>query len=109
MSFAEGEPRALPLKLVPFLILALAACVIGYGTRQRYLHPAQVLSTATFRITGRDGTVLAFPQRVVAVAAFEITEVQLPGGTWIDCRGDCEDTIKVQFTEFWDHQNLGRR
>ena len=97
---------AMPLKLVPFLILALGAGVIGYGLWQRHLNPPRVISTGTFKFTDKAGTLLIFPQRVVAVAGFETTEVQLPGGTWIDCRGDCAATIKAEHTEFWENQML---
>ena len=97
------------LKLVPYLLVALAIAVIAYGTWQRQKYPPQVIATSTFSFIDKSGTELKFPKRVVAVAGFEVTEVQLPGGTWIDCRGDCGGTIKAEYTEFWDHQMLKNR
>ena len=97
------------LKLVPFLIPAAGLAVIGYGLWQRQLNPPKVIATATFQFTDKAGTMLIFPKRVVAVAGFETTEAQLPGGTWIDCRGDCEATIKAEHTQFWDAQLNGKR
>ena len=99
----------MPLKLVPFLILAVGLAVIGYGMWQRHLYPPRVIATGTFRLIDKHGTALIFPQRTVAVAGFETTELQLPGGTWIDCRGDCSATIMSEHTEFWDHQLLKTR
>lgn len=38
-------------------------------------------------------------------------EVRLPGGTWIDCRQDCRETLRQNTVDFWewmerrDHQN----
>lgn len=97
------------LKLVALLIMALAIAIIGYGTWQRQLHPPKVIATGTFQMKDKAGTVLIFPKRVVAVAGFEQTEVQLPGGTWIDCRADCAATITSEHTDFWDSQLLRKR
>ncbi len=99
----------MPLKLVPFVILALGLAIIVYGLWQRQMNPPRVISTGVFSFTDKAGTLLLFPKRVVAVGGFETTEVQLPGGTWIDCRGDCEATIKAETTEFWDSQMRSRR
>jgi hypothetical protein len=99
----------MPLKRVPFILIALAVAIIGYGTYQRWLYPPTVLSTGIFKLVDKSGTELIFPKRVVAVAGFETTQVQLPGGTWIDCRGDCAATLKSEHTEFWDHQLLRNR
>jgi hypothetical protein len=30
------------------------------------------------------------------------SEVRLPSGTWIDCRGDCRETLREQTIDFWD-------
>jgi hypothetical protein len=96
----------MPIKYAPIVLALLAALGIGIGLWRRYQNPPRVISTASFQFTDKLGTKLIFPQRVVAVAGFETTEVQLPGGTWIDCRGDCAATIKAEHTEFWDHQIL---
>jgi hypothetical protein len=93
----------MPLKLVPFLILAVGLTIVGYGLWRRNQDPPRVISTGTFQFTDKLGTQLVFPKRVVAVAGFEETQVQLPGGTWIDCRGDCAAAIRTEHTEIWDH------
>ena len=97
------------LKIAPFLILALGVAVIGYGMWKRQQDPPRVVSTGVFTFKDRHETVLISPKRVVAVAGFEKVEVQLPGGTWIDCRGDCAETIKAEHTEIWDNRMLNGR
>ena len=32
-------------------------------------------------------------------------EAQLKSGTWIDCRGDCRETIRQEVLDFWETQN----
>ena len=90
------------LKVVPVLIAAAGLAVIGYGTWQRQMNPPRVIATGVFQFTDKLGTVLIFPKRVVAVAGFETAEVQLPGGTWIDCGGDCLAAYRQGTTDFWD-------
>jgi len=29
-------------------------------------------------------------------------QMRLRGGTWIDCEGDCEDTLRRSTIDFWD-------
>ena len=34
-------------------------------------------------------------------------QVQLPGGTWIDCVRSCADTLRRQSVDFWQNQPNG--
>lgn len=97
------------MKLLPIVMIVLAALGLAYGFWLLEKNPPQVIATSTFQFKDKAGTELVFPKRVVSVAGFEITEVQLPGGTWIDCRGDCGYAIRSVHTQFWDHQNLKTR
>ena len=39
-------------------------------------------------------------------------EMRLKGGTWIDCKSDCRQTLREETVDFWDTQrekNGGRR
>jgi hypothetical protein len=96
------------LTYVPIIMLAVGAIALGIGMWRRAADPPRVISTGAFNFTDKTGTKLVFPQRVVAVAGFETTEVQLPGGTWIDCRKDCAEAIMREHTEIWDSQILKR-
>jgi hypothetical protein len=31
--------------------------------------------------------------------------MRLKGGTWIDCRGDCRETLREETVDFWETQN----
>lgn len=31
-------------------------------------------------------------------------EMRLKGGTWIDCKGSCKDTLRQETVDFWDTQ-----
>ena len=33
-------------------------------------------------------------------------EVQLPGGTWVDCAGDCREKLRKKTVDFWHEQML---
>jgi hypothetical protein len=33
-----------------------------------------------------------------------VDEMQLPSGTWYDCRGDCRETLRQDFIDFWETQ-----
>lgn len=35
-------------------------------------------------------------------------EVQLPGGVWIDCAGDCRETLRRQKLDYWETQQEDR-
>lgn len=30
-------------------------------------------------------------------------QVQMPGGTWIDCRRSCSETLRVETVDFWEN------
>ena len=96
------------IRLAPFMIGTVGIGVIVYGLSERAKAPPRVVSTDVFAYADKHGTTLIFPRRVIAVAGFETTEVQLPGGTWIDCRGDCAITIRDQHTEIFDAQQQRR-
>jgi hypothetical protein len=32
------------------------------------------------------------------------SEMRLKGGTWIDCKGSCQDTLREETIDFWDTQ-----
>ncbi len=33
-------------------------------------------------------------------------EVRLPGGTWVDCEGDCKNKLRQKTVDFWYEQKL---
>lgn len=35
-------------------------------------------------------------------------EVRMPGGTWIQCRRSCSETLRVETVDFWENRGAGR-
>jgi hypothetical protein len=33
-------------------------------------------------------------------------QVRLPGGTWVDCNGDCNNRLRQKTVDFWYEQKL---
>ena len=97
------------LKLVPYILAACGLLIAGYGIWRRNADPPRVIETGTLKITDPSGTVMIFPKRRVVVAGFETTEAQLPGGSWIDCRGDCAEAIRIETSNIWDSSRLRGR
>jgi hypothetical protein len=64
----------------------------GYGPGQGYVTAESRYGTAT--VTG-----------AVRTGPHGRPEVQLPGGTWIECGRSCRDTLRRETVDFW--QNRG--
>lgn len=79
------------------LMLALAAAPVDAvsATKAKKSRPAADTVTATSLSTRQ--TVTA-PVR----AGRWGQEVRLPGGSWIDCRGDCRETLRMETVDFWE-------
>jgi hypothetical protein len=43
----------------------------------------------------------------VRVGSHGRLEVQLPGGTWIECGRSCRDTLRRETIDFWHSRNTG--
>ncbi len=35
-------------------------------------------------------------------------QVRMPGGTWIDCRRSCSETLRVETVDFWENKGAGQ-
>lgn len=35
-------------------------------------------------------------------------EVRLPGGTWVSCKGDCQNRLREKTVDFWYEQKLNQ-
>lgn len=42
---------------------------------------------------------------LVRVGGGDRLQVQLPSGSWIDCRTSCRETLRVETVDFWQAQN----
>ena len=92
------------MKAAPYLIGLLMAGVLAYGLYLQAKHPRRITGygqvTAKSRHTpGRTATLRT---RDVEVAGTTLREVELPGGTWIDCGGDCAEAVRREHLDLWE-------
>lgn len=94
--------------LVAIVMLAVLAAGLWYQWR----YPPRVVATGQVRMTAMDGgPALTLRTRVVERGSTRLQEVELPGGTWIECRGDCERTVREAGPDLWEtiRRNSGGR
>lgn len=92
------------MKWAPWLIGLLGLGIVAYGLYLQRTHPPRVTGTATLDVTDpRSGKRLTLRTRTVEGSGFVRTEVELPGGTWLDCgRRGCEETVRAEHFELFD-------
>lgn len=99
----------MPVRIVPLLILAAGLAVVGYGIHYRRQHPPHIVATSTFTLTDpATGQAIQFSRRTIEMGSVRLDEVQLPRGTWIDCGGDCRETVLREHLGFWPRRLLER-
>ena len=96
------------------MLLAIAMLVIlAAGLWHRYGQPRRIVASGTVRVAPeRDSAAGAtLRTRVVMQGTVRIEEVELPGGTWIDCAGDCARAAREAGPDFWEsvRRNTGGR
>jgi len=93
------------MKLAPALLALLMIAVAAYGIWHQRRHPLRVIATGSVRVEdARARRTLTLRARTIEIGSVRKQEVELPGGTWIDCGGDCVAAVKRGYTEFWEHQ-----
>lgn len=92
------------IKWAPWLIAVLGLGVVAYGLFLQRAHPPRVTGMATIDVINpKTGQRATMRTRTVESGGFKRTEVELPGGTWIDCvRGDCAETVRAEHFELFD-------
>ena len=102
----------MPLRYVPLLILAFGALIVGWGIWNEWRHPPRLMATGEIAVDNAPGARperLTLATRKIAVGAVVREEVRLPGGSWIDCAGDCGRAVRVGLTHvFEEQQRRGR-
>ncbi|HEX6000845.1 MAG TPA: hypothetical protein VFZ16_15840 [Hyphomicrobiaceae bacterium] len=86
-------PFALLVSALPFV--AGVAAPAEAGSRHWPTEPRHGFVTAESRYGS--GTITA-PVRISALGR---REVRLPGGTWIECRRSCTNTLRQETIDFW--------
>ena len=98
------------MKWAFWLIAALGLGIVAYGIQMRRLDPPTIIGESKIEVADPKGGAsrLTFRTRTVKGGGFTTEQVELPGGTWIDCSGDCRDTLRKSTTDFWDEQRRRR-
>ena len=93
---------ALAITLLAFLVFAL--------WYQR-AHPRVITGTGQITVTSRRPPYqsMTLQTRDVRINAVSFKEVKLPGGTWIDCSGDCRQAARDASTDIWEAQDAKRK
>jgi hypothetical protein len=98
------------MKWAAWLIAALGLGIVAYGTLMRRIDPPKVIREGKIDIAdpkdgGKGGgSKVSFRTRTVQGGGIVTEQVELPGGTWIDCGGDCRDAVRKATTDFWEEQ-----
>lgn len=100
-----------PKHLAVVLLLAMLG-LIGYGA-YRQLTNEPVLH-ATGRLLMRADEIkadrsLELSTRDISLAGVRRWQVELTGGTWIDCEGDCRSAVLRAGPRFWEEQQRKSR
>ena len=95
-------------KFMATLVATIAVVVAAYGIWYHRVHPREIIRQGSVAIEGRGGkepVKTSARTRTVRVGAVVLNEVELPGGTWIDCGGDCATAYRGATVDFWDNLN----
>ncbi len=94
----------------------LAAFVGGLGTLAAHYSwnsltaPKEVLGYGKVRAaSAQGGAAMTARTRRVRQGTVEGEEVELPGGTWISCGGDCARALQREHLDFWRKREENKR
>jgi hypothetical protein len=91
----------IPSALLAALAIPLAASLMAPAADARSKRRAEAEPRATGYVTAESrygsGTITA----PVRISANGRREVRLPGGTWIECRRSCSETLRQETIDFW--------
>ena len=98
-------------RLVPLAVIGLVLAVLVLGLTYQRDNPREIVGTGSVTVAGvRAGSkTLTLRTRDVRIAGAVFKEVEMPGGTWIACTGDCARAAREAGDEFWDAQQKQRR
>lgn len=98
-------------KIVPFVVIAIVLGVLALGLSYQRDNPREIVGTGSVRVDAvrAGGTAQTLRTRDVRIAGVVFMEIELPGGTWISCAGDCAKAVREAGDEFWDAQQKQRR
>lgn len=90
------------------VIFALGiAAVLAFALWYQQRHPRVITASGTITVASKRPPFgsLTLNTRDVTINGVTFKEVELPGGTWIDCAGDCQLAVRNAREDFWDTQS----
>jgi hypothetical protein len=92
------------MKYAPYLIGLLMAGVLAYGLYLQFKDPRKITGYGQIIAKSRytPGKTATLRTRDIEGSGTTFKEVELPGGTWIDCGGDCVETARRQHLDLWE-------
>jgi hypothetical protein len=100
------------LRSVAALIAIAGAATAAYGLWYRAAHPTRVVRDGDLMVKrGSGATAERVRLRIRTLANGTVTrdEIELPGGTWIDCAGDCAKSAASALDDLWQDQQRRSR
>ena len=99
------------MKFAPYLIGLVMVGVLAYGLYLQFKHPRKITGYGQVTAKSRHtpGKTISLRTRDVEGSGTTFKEVELPGGTWIDCGGDCAETVRREHLDLWEtKREVGR-
>ena len=98
-------------RMIGIMFAVGLAAFLAFALWYQQRHPRTIVATGTVTVTSKRPPfgAVTLNTRDVSINGVTFKEVELPGGTWIDCAGDCPMAVRHAREEFWDTQSPPRK
>lgn len=83
-------------------VAMLALLIAGYLYRNRAPERITAMGTVEVHSESRPAVPLTLRTRTIMVATSRFDQVELPGGSWIDCAADCARAAREAGPDLWE-------
>lgn len=92
------------MKFAPYVIGLGMAGIVAYGLFVNWKQPRRITGhgEVTARSRHTPGKSVTLRTRRVEGAGATFQEVELPGGSWLDCSGDCAEAVRREHLDVWE-------
>jgi hypothetical protein len=99
------------MRPVALLCVVGLAAFLTFGIWYSLAHPRVMIAAGIVTVTSQRPPFksITLATRDVEINRIRFREVELPGGTWIDCAGDCPVAVRRAREDFWETQERGRK
>jgi hypothetical protein len=101
----------MPGRFVGIALVTTLLTFLAFALWYQQAHPRMITGTGQISVESRRPPYqsLTLKTRDVSINAVAFKEVQLPGGSWLDCAGDCRQAARAASTDFWEAQDVKRK